>query len=165
MDCQYPTFDLMREHAVVSRICLIYERMTPEMLKKYYKTFKILPRIMRDFIENYHEKMEEKYIFPYIVKEKKLVSILIEQHKQSRVMTKKILSEPTVELLRSFSDMYRWHASMEDSVIFEEFKSVVPIEEQKKIAEIFEKSEKSKFGPHSIKKFMKMIDKVESKLL
>lgn len=162
---EIPTFDLMREHAVVSRICLIYERMTTEILKKHSKTFKKLPIIIRDFIENYHEKMEEKYIFPYIKKEKELVTILIEQHKQSRKLTRQILSNPTPKLLKEFTDLYRWHGSMEDSIIFEEFKNTVDSVKQSEIMDIFEKTEKELFGHNTLSKFIKKIDYIEEILL
>lgn len=70
-----PIEDLMREHGILHRILLIYD----EVLK-YLKYPKIKNAILinlvifntvtisQQFIENYHQELEEKYISPILVK-------------------------------------------------------------------------------------------------
>ena len=91
-----PPEDLMREHGVLRRILLIYEdirgrlnsgkEFPPEMLSS-------AADIIHRFIEQYHEKLEEDYLFPRFEKAGKLVdlvTILKEQHKAGRRLTEYI---------------------------------------------------------------------------
>ena len=62
-----PPEDLMREHGVLDRLLLVYEA----GLRKFAANEDFDPaiianaaEIVRDFIENYHEKSEEEAVFP-----------------------------------------------------------------------------------------------------
>src|SRR5262252_1974940 len=62
-----PPEDLMREHGVLDRLLLVYEA----ALRKFEANEDFDPaiisgtaQIVRDFIENYHEKSEEQAVFP-----------------------------------------------------------------------------------------------------
>jgi hypothetical protein len=62
-----PTEDLMREHGVLRRVLLIYS----ELLQRMDAQKEIPPdsladatKIIRTFVEDYHEKLEEDYLFP-----------------------------------------------------------------------------------------------------
>src|SRR5207248_1096360 len=82
--------DLMREHGVLNRILLIYE----EGLRRLRNKEDVPPEVflkpatlVRKFVEDYHEKLEEKFIFPEFEKAKKLadlVKVLKEQHEAGR---------------------------------------------------------------------------------
>jgi hypothetical protein len=73
-----PPEDLMREHGVLKRVLLIYEegirridakqQLPPEPIKNS-------AQIIRSFIEDDHEKLEEDYLFPRFEKAKKLVDL------------------------------------------------------------------------------------------
>jgi hypothetical protein len=74
-----PVEDLMREHGILSRCLLIYEEMTARMEKE--KKVAPGPRaatadLIRRFIEEYHEKLEEAHIFPRFVKAGKLADLV-----------------------------------------------------------------------------------------
>ena len=97
-----PVEDLMREHGVLRRVLLIYEEMISRI-----SGAKVLPPdviadstgIIRRFVEDYHEKLEENEIFPRFEKAGKLndlVRVLIVQHQAGRRLTDSILklSEP-----------------------------------------------------------------------
>jgi hemerythrin-like domain-containing protein len=99
-----PVEDLMREHGVLRRVLLIYEEASSRI-----NSAKELPGgvvadsagIIRRFVEDYHEKLEENEIFPRFQKAGKLndlVSVLLEQHQAGRRLTDSILrlSEPEV---------------------------------------------------------------------
>src|SRR5207244_1947071 len=71
--------DLMREHGVLNRILLIYE----EGLRRLRAKDDVPPEVfhkpatlVRMFVEDYHEKLEEKFIFPPFEEQKKLVELV-----------------------------------------------------------------------------------------
>ena len=74
-----PPEDLMREHGVLDRLLLIYEA----GLRKFSSNEDFDPaiiasaaQIVRDFIENYHEKSEEEAVFPRFKKAGKMVPLV-----------------------------------------------------------------------------------------
>jgi len=89
--------DLMKEHGVLNRCLLIYE----EGMRRIRNGNEVGPDVfshtaglIRRFIEEYHEKNEEKYIFPQFERSKKLVElvqILKTQHRAGRQVTATIL--------------------------------------------------------------------------
>src|SRR5437773_2445003 len=88
--------DLMKEHGVLNRCLLIYEealrrlgleQANPDMFRHTAELIKL-------FVEQYHEKNEEKYIFPVFKKAGKLTGLvhtLETQHKAGRVLTNQII--------------------------------------------------------------------------
>src|SRR5216683_903638 len=82
--------DLMKEHGVLNRCLLIYE----EGVRRLRAREEIAPEVflhtgtlIRHFVEQYHEKNEEKYIFPQFKRAGKLtdlVNTLLTQHKAGR---------------------------------------------------------------------------------
>jgi hemerythrin-like domain-containing protein len=160
-----PPEDLMREHGVLRRILLIYENIEGCLDKG--KTFPLetlssAAEIIQNFIENYHEKLEEAYVFPRLEKAGKLVdlvTILRQQHKAGRHLTEfiKKSSEATAlqetakrmelaEKLRLFIRMYRPHAAREDTILFPAFRSIVTTQEIYSLGEEFEDKEISLLG-------------------
>src|SRR2546430_2205973 len=93
--------DLMREHGVLNRILLIYE----EGLRRLRDKQDVAPDVfhkpamlVRKFVEEYHEQLEEKFIFPEFVKAQKLVdlvNVLKRQHKAGQNVTEVILRNAT----------------------------------------------------------------------
>jgi hemerythrin-like domain-containing protein len=181
----------MREHGILNRILLIYEEfirrenishdMTLEGDAFYMINY--AAQIVRKFIEDHHEKTEEKYVFPYLLKMNKqtnLINELLEQHALGRTITDKILelsnSVPTntnknIDIitnkkklcvyLYAFVYMYRFHESREDTVIFVEFRDNMTLKQYKRYGEIFEEEEEKKFGKHGIGKILKIIEYIE----
>jgi hemerythrin-like domain-containing protein len=170
--------DLMREHGVLNRILLIYEEGLRRLRAKEEVTPDVFHKpamLVRKFVEDYHEKLEEKFIFPEFEKAKKLVDlvkVLREQHKAGRKVTDVILRNATAdqfrkedarkELIRScqaFIRMYRPHEAREDTVLFPAFREIVPAHEFDALGEEFEKKENQLFGQEG---FEKNVDKVAS---
>src|SRR5438067_11187599 len=59
--------DLMREHGVLNRILLVYEEGLRRLRDKEEVTPDVFHKpatLVRKFVEDYHEKPEEKFIFP-----------------------------------------------------------------------------------------------------
>jgi len=139
-----PAEDLMREHGVLKRILLIYgealrrieagEELPPQALPDSAK-------IIRSFIENYHEKLEEDFLFPRFRKAIRLVDlvdVLTEQHKAGRRLTDTTLRLTTSEAMedsnerRNLADslmhfirMYNPHEAREDTILFPAFREIV----------------------------------------
>ncbi len=92
-----PVEDLMREHGVLRRILLIYDESANRIRRK-----KELPpgviedstHILRRYIQDYHEKLEEEEIFPRLQNDERLnslIAILTTQHEAGRRLTDSIL--------------------------------------------------------------------------
>src|SRR5262245_23421138 len=85
--------DLMKEHGVLNRCLLIYEegiRRLRDRAEVRPEVFNHTATLIRKFVEEYHEKNEEKYIFPVFVKANKmtdLVQTLKTQHRAGRKLT------------------------------------------------------------------------------
>src|SRR4051812_2628789 len=130
------TEDLMREHGVLNRVLLIYE----EGLRRLAAKEEIAPAVfqhcaglVRKFVEDYHEKLEENFIFPEFEKRGKLVELtktLRGQHQAGRDVTAIVLRLSTGDqfgkrdnqrqltaAVRQFIRMYRPHEAREDTVL------------------------------------------------
>ncbi len=176
-----PSEDLMQEHGVLRRILLIYDdfarvaRDKPEP----YAALHQAAAIIRDFIENYHEKQEEEDLFPRFEKAGKLVElvrVLRAQHEAGRRITEQILdlsaavpkdvSQRThlIELTRAFTRMYRPHAAREDTVLFPAFRKLLNPREMKELGERFEQREHQMFGGEGFEKEVGQIAALEKQL-
>src|SRR5438477_385628 len=91
-----PPEDLMQEHGVLNRILLIYDYCKIKMLGKELFPIEAISdsaTIVRTFVEDYHEKQEENYLFPRFQKANQLtdlVDVLLRQHQAGRNITDQI---------------------------------------------------------------------------
>ena len=160
-----PPEDLMREHGVLDRVLLIYEAVMRKFgLNEDFDPAVITDsaNIVREFIEDYHEKLEEDEVFPRFKqagKMDRLIGILLEQHQAGRKVTDAILKfaqasprkdddarRQVIGGMQAFITMYRPHAAREDTVLFPRLKTVVSANEYDAMAEDFEKKEHELFG-------------------
>jgi hemerythrin-like domain-containing protein len=171
-----PAEDLMREHGVLKRVMLVYD----EVLRRWDKKQDVPPEILADasgmirhFVEDYHEKLEEDYLFPRFEKANKLtdlVETLKAQHQAGRKVTDIVIQRANArdlnnaeermkvaEAIRQFNRMYAPHEAREDTVLFPAFRSLVSSNEYDSLGEDFEKKENELFGEEG---FEKMVDKV-----
>jgi hemerythrin-like domain-containing protein len=169
-----PPEDLMREHAVLARLLLIYEKILAAIpMSKEWPSIELVSaaKLIRSFIEDYHEKLEEDYVFPLFEKAGKLTDltfILRGQHGAGRRMTDTILAldaqplnvrDPTqvMDVMKQFLRMYRPHAARESTVLFPQIAATVGPDEYDKLGDRFEDIEHEKFGP---KGFEGVVDRV-----
>ncbi|HEY9854937.1 MAG TPA: hemerythrin domain-containing protein, partial [Stenomitos sp.] len=136
-----PVEDLMREHGVLRRLLLVYGEAIRRMEASEPLDPAIVSRsatLIRRFIEDYHEKNEEDYLFPRFQEAGKLVDlvrVLKEQHEAGRRVTARVLDLATaagmsrsedrtalVTELRRFIRMYEPHSAREDTVLFPAFR-------------------------------------------
>ncbi len=171
-----PAEDLMREHGVLRRILLVYGEAIDRLDGAGQLPAGALPdaaKIIRTFIEQYHEKLEEDSLFPRFRKAgvlADLVDVLLQQHAAGRKLTDEVLrlSAPAAmktaddrkalsHALRQFVRMYSPHAAREDTVLFPAFRQIVTAKEYEELGEAFEGKEHDLFGD---KGFEKMVDRV-----
>jgi hemerythrin-like domain-containing protein len=168
--------DLMREHGVLKRVLLVYgeairridanEELPPEPVMDAAK-------IVRSFVEDYHEKLEEDYLFPRFVKANTLVDlvdVLKQQHQGGRKLTDITMRYANAGSLKDAEDkrrlrdslaqfirMYNPHEAREDTVLFPAFRKIVSGHEYDSLGEEFEDKEHQLFGEDG---FEKMVDRV-----
>jgi hemerythrin-like domain-containing protein len=178
-----PVEDLMREHGVLNRILLIYDEHLRLLGEKKPFDGSVLASaadIVRHFVEEYHEKLEEDFLFPRFRKANKLsnlVDTLQAQHKAGRELTAQIRelaglatlkyvsdSEKLADALRAFLRMYRPHEAREDTVLFPRFRSLVSAHEYDALGDDFEKKEDELFGDDGFFKVVDQVAQLEKKL-
>lgn len=172
--------DLFREHGLLDRLLLIYEEIVRRLENNirigdkviYYTAY-----IIKHFVEKYHEKTEEKYVFPLLKQHNIAVHIinqLLIQHQQGRQITNKILElsknnnipdkHEIIFNIKEYIKMYRLHSSREDTIIFPEFIKLLNKQEYEKYSKIFEEDEKIKLGPKGFKTYLESVEALEKYL-
>ncbi len=178
-----PAEDLMREHGVLNRILLIYDHHLHLLATKQPFDGSVLAAaadIVRRFVEDYHEKLEEDFLFPRFRKANKLVPLvetLLAQHKAGRELTAQVHQlgqlatlkyvsdqDKLADTLRAFLRMYRPHEAREDTVLFPAFRSVVSPHEYDALGDDFEKKEDELFGDEGFFKVVDQVAQLEKKL-
>ncbi|MGE5315461.1 MAG: hemerythrin domain-containing protein [Acidobacteriota bacterium] len=177
------TEDLMREHGLLNRVLLIYDDVVHRMnAKKEFPpdALKNAASIIKEFIEEYHEKLEEDHLFSRFEKAKQmteLVDTLHTQHDAGRDLTGFIIKHANASDLKdaktakdvagsiaSFNRMYRPHESREDTILFPAFKKLVSKHEYDALGEEFEKEEKKKFGSDGFESVLHRVETIERTL-
>jgi hemerythrin-like domain-containing protein len=178
-----PVEDLMREHGVLRRVLLVYEDVARRAEHQEAFPLEVLTSaagIVRRFVEDYHEKLEEDFVFPRFEKANKmvdLVTVLRQQHQAGRRVTDAIqgLSTPAavqsaegrpklVAALRAFIRMYRPHSAREDTVLFPELRALVGAKEYEALGDAFEAKEHALFGPRGFEGVVGEVAQVEKTL-
>jgi hemerythrin-like domain-containing protein len=178
-----PSEDLMREHGVLNRILLIYDTCRLHLINNEQFDLAVLSnsaQIIRTFIEDYHEKLEEDYLFPRFEKANlltELVQVLRSQHKAGRILTDQIIqfgklksladateSQKLIKLLNEFNGMYRPHESREDTVLFPAIRKIVSKNEYFALGEEFEDKEHELFGEDGFDTMVEKVANIEKQL-
>ena len=171
-----PPEDLMREHGVLKRVLLIYREGIRRLQASEQLPADALnagAAIIRSFIEDYHEQLEEQHVFPRLEQAGKLTgvtSVLRTQHVRGRVLTDRVVAatgagmaldqakrEALMQDMSAFIRMYEPHEAREDTVVFPTLRQVVPAKEFRDMAVVFEDEEHRRFGPAG---FEGVVDKV-----
>jgi len=178
-----PPEDLMREHGVLNRVLLVYD----EAIRRIDTKGDLRPDSLRDaasivrtFIEDYHEKLEEDYLFLRFEKAGRLTEltkVLRAQHQAGRSLTDQVtqlaslqaLKDPTRAdtlkgALRQFTRMYRPHEAREDTVLFPALRDIVSKQEFAAVGEDFEKKEHQLFGEGGFENIVERVATIEKTL-
>lgn len=178
-----PAEDLMREHGILNRIMLVYDTCRSRLVSNEQfqpETLNNAAQIIKTFIEEYHEKLEEDYLFPRFVNANRLVSLvqlLYIQHAAGKKITNQILGlanaesfkniEDTGKLIRlldDFNRMYRPHEAREDTTLFPALRKIVSKNEYYAMGEDFERKEHELFGADGFEMMVTRVDDIEKQL-
>ena len=177
-----PAEDLMREHGLLKRTLLIYDEVKSRIAQqKEFSPDAVAnsAKIIRSFIEQYHEKLEEDYLFPRFRKHNllvDLVNVLQQQHEAGRRVTDQILTlsggalksnddrQKLAAALHQFVRMYAPHEAREDTVLFPALHQVVSRHEIDALGEDFEKREHQLFGNEGFEGMVPRVADIEKQL-
>jgi hemerythrin-like domain-containing protein len=172
--------DLMREHGILKRVLLAYD----EVIRRIHAAEDFDPQAVRDgatiirrFVEDYHEKLEEDHLFPLFRKAGKLtelVDVLLAQHQAGRRLTDRIRDaamaktredrEKLAADLATFNRMYAPHEAREDTVLFPALHKIVSRQEYDEMGEQFERIERQTFGGDGFDIYLDKVTELEKKL-
>jgi hemerythrin-like domain-containing protein len=175
--------DLMKEHGVLNRCLLIYEEGMRRIQAKQEvppEVFLHTAELVRTFVEEYHEKNEEKYIFPEFEKARKLVDLvttLKTQHVAGRRVTAEILrlAQPAafrvaanrtqlVGACQSFIRMYRPHEAREDTVLFPALRTLLTAQQVAALGDRMEEDEQKVLGHEGFERSVDKVTMIETQL-
>jgi len=178
-----PTEDLMREHGVLKRVLLVYR----ELIRRFEAGEQLPARhlhhaalIIHDYIEGFHEGLEEGYVFPRLRQAGQLtgtVNTLLVQHARGRELTQLILSGATPDgaaragvgarlaaAMTAFDRMYEPHEAREDTVVFPAFRRIVPAKELADLGQHFAELENQQFGTGGFASMVGRVAEIERAL-
>lgn len=178
-----PAEDLMREHGALSRILLIYDDARTKLAAGQEFPAAVLATaagLVKTFVEDYHERNEENYLFPRFQKAGKLtdlVKVLLSQHEAGRKITDYVQSHARAETLKEaaerrkmaemlqlFLRMYRPHKAREDTILFPAIRSVMTAKEYDALGDTFEGDEDKKLGEGGYEKVVEQVAGLEKQL-
>jgi hemerythrin-like domain-containing protein len=160
-----PGEDLMADHGLLIRILLIYRHLIAwhaagEPIHAGHLHDSAL--IIHDYIEAFHEELEEAYVFPRLERAGQLmptVSTLLLQHARGREQTQLILAEtggsaalaaaPAARVagaMAAFVRMYEPHEAREDTVVYPAFRALLSPAEIADLGARFADLEREQFG-------------------
>lgn len=173
--------DLMREHGLLKRVLLAYDEVIRRIRSGQDFSAQAVvdgATIIRKFVEDYHEKIEEDHLFPRFRKAGKLtdlVNTLYAQHQAGRRVTDRVLAtaqglktpEDRMRLandLAAFNRMYAPHEAREDTVLFPELHKIISKHEYDSLGEQFEKIERQTFGGDGFDIYLDKVTALEKEL-
>lgn len=180
-----PGEDLMREHGVLRRVLLVYDELDRRLERGAPGDTEVAAlvksaRIVRRFVEDYHERQEEELVFPRFERAGKLVQlvgVLRVQHRAGRKVTERIQGLADAKALgdveqrrqlrgalQAFARMYRPHAAREDTVLFPALHDLMSPPAYDALGEDFERREHQLFGHDGFEGAVAEVDAIEKTL-
>lgn len=178
-----PDVDLMAEHGVLMRVLLIYQ----EALRRANRghAFPVAAvhdgaEVVHEFIEAFHEALEEGYVFPRLRSAGVLVSTvdtLLIQHGRGRQLTQLVLEsctpvamgssatrERVTRAVAAFVRMYQPHEAREDTVVFPAFRTLLSPKELDDLAATFADLQVRQFGTGAFGAVVERVAAIERSL-
>lgn len=178
-----PGESLMNEHGVLKRVLLIYgaaallAESNPELAASAIHDGAL---IIHDFIENFHEALEESFVFPALKSAHQLVSTvdtLLLQHARGRLITQLLLASSTADTfttltgrnqitsaVEAFSRMYEPHEAREDTVVFPAYRALLTANQLVAIGDDILAAQRQLFGPHGLATTVDHVASIEQSL-
>jgi hemerythrin-like domain-containing protein len=173
-----PPEQLMRGHAILARVLLIYEnglRRAGQGEDIDPAVFTRAAEITKRFIHDHQEKVEEELVFARFKKAGRMVEIvgvLTSQHAAGAKLTEKILAaapqarnkdprEAMSKDVQALCAMYRPHMAREATDVFPTLRHLVTADEYAEIADEMMKRERQVIGADGFEKVAKQVAEVE----
>jgi hemerythrin-like domain-containing protein len=178
-----PGEDLMSEHGLLLRILLIYRHLMtgrasglPVQAAHAHDS----ALVIHDYIEAFHEELEEAYVFPRLMRAGQLkptVSTLLLQHARGRQITQLILADSggsgsmqtaaadrVATAMAAFVRMYEPHEAREDTVIYPAFRALLTPGEIADLGARFADLQASQFGRDGFAAMVERVAAIEQAL-
>ena len=175
-----PGEDLMQEHGVLERVLLVYDDFAARLQGGRALDPALVVatgQLVRRFVEDYHEQLEEKLVFPRLERQASvsdLVVVLKDQHVRGRRLTDAILTmarspdssarDRLPDAMHAFVRMYRPHASREETVLFPAFRHTFGAAAYREMGEAFEAREHELLGEGGFEHAVEQIGAIEAAL-
>lgn len=175
-----PDVDLMQEHGILKRVLLIYQESIDRMTSGQPAPMPAIhdgAEIIHDFIEGFHEALEEGYVFPMLRKAGQLLSTvdtLLIQHARGRQLTQLILAgssnmqsndvEQISAAMAAFVRMYQPHEAREDTVVFPRFRAISTPDQLNELGVTFADLQHQQFGPNGFAEYVTKVAAIEQSL-
>jgi hemerythrin-like domain-containing protein len=177
-----PDVDLMQEHGVLKRVLMIYQESVRRISAGQQPPMSDIhsgATVIHDFIEAFHEALEEGYIFPMLRNAGLLVSTvdtLFVQHARGRQLTQLILAgsdgpstttsnaDSVSSAMTAFVRMYEPHEAREDTVVFPTFRANHTPEQLDELAVTFADLQRQQIGPNGFAKTVATVASIEMNL-
>jgi hemerythrin-like domain-containing protein len=162
-----PGESLMGEHGVLKRVLLIYEAAVQQAGTDPGTAAAAITGgagIIHAFVENFHEAVEESFVFPALKSAGQLVSTvdtLLLQHARGRLITKFLLASATpaslanqvqreqiTEAVNAFTRMYQPHEAREDTVVFPAYRALLTPAKLDDVGGVITTLQQKEFGPN-----------------
>ncbi len=177
-----PSEYLMRQHGIVHRLALVFETVAERAQEgeKIGAAFLETRGLVHDFTEDYHEELEENYIFPRFAGGgplQEMVSVLRMQHSMGHTLARRAyrLAENGSDLgederrelagaCRSYSRMYRAHAAFEDTEMWPALREAVSASKYARIRKSFARMAEERLGQDGFSGAVEQMAEIERKL-
>ncbi|HVT21357.1 MAG TPA: hemerythrin domain-containing protein [Mycobacteriales bacterium] len=169
---------LMTDHGVLKRVLLIYRALLERPEGRFSGAIaRRGASIIHDYIESFHEALEERYVFPVLRAAGRLeetVDVLLAQHAAGRRITQTLLGlprsaqlDPATEAdarrgLSAFVRMYEPHEAREDTVVFPAYRDIMGDSALSRAAEQFAAAQRQQFGPAAIPRILDLVSALET---
>ncbi|NKY89576.1 hemerythrin domain-containing protein [Nocardia veterana] len=187
------TEELMTDHGLLKRILLIYRNCGHRLTTGDHLDPALLfhsAQMVHSYIEDFHEGIEEGYVFPRLLRAGKLpdtIRTLLTQHDVGRKLTIAIIRSTTTmdmpgmgsapgfatadsrsDLARTldrFITMYEPHEAREDTIVFPAFREVTADGRTfDEISEQIAHAQQQRFGDHGVSNYLDQIADIERQL-
>jgi hemerythrin-like domain-containing protein len=173
----------MAEHGLLVRILLIYRHLlagqaSGQPVPAGHAHDSAL--IIHDYIEAFHEELEEAYVFRRLMRAGQLkptISTLLLQHARGREITQLILAASggsgslqtaaagrIVSAMDAFVRMYEPHEAREDTIVYPAFRALLTPGEIADLGERFADLQTEQFGRHGFAAMVQRVAAIEQAL-
>jgi hemerythrin-like domain-containing protein len=177
-----PGEDLMREHGVLKRVLLTYRAVGERLAAGTSVPVSTVhggATVVHDYIEGFHEGLEEGYVFPALQAAGQLVDTvdtLLVQHARGRRLTSRVLDATSGSSLTpaastqlqadlaAFVRMYEPHEAWEDTVVYPALRMITPQRVLDQLAERFADLENAQYGDSALTTMLGRVEGIEQQL-